>query len=205
MSLQTIQRTALRSWLSAVRLPLTATELVVGKQGATWPPAVVFDSFEAGVKKGVGTLIGDPQLVQEGMLERGKVEQLRDAAELEAAAERRRQEAEARFEERAETVNERAERIEREQEERKAKLAKEEADRKRAVEQAARRKKEAGRQADQARQKTISAQERQARATRLVAESEALEHERKAAEAKGQVLDVDQALQATKAARKQPR
>ncbi|CAA9227406.1 MAG: hypothetical protein AVDCRST_MAG76-1041 [uncultured Acidimicrobiales bacterium] len=205
MSFQTIPRTAVRSWLSLVRLPLTATELVVGKQGADWPPAVAFDGFEAGVKKGVGTLIGDSQLVQEGMLERGKVEQLRDAAELEAAAEQRRAEAKAGFDERKETVQERAQRVEREAEERKAKLEREEADRKRAVEETARRKEEAARKADQARQKTVAAQERQARAARLAAESEALDHEQEAAAAKADVLGVDQALKATKTARKQQR
>ena len=205
MSLQTIPRTALRSWLSLVRLPLTATELVVGKQGSDWPPAVAFEGFEAGVKKGFGTLIGDSQLVQEAMLERGKVEQLRDAAALEAAAEQRREEAEARFEDRQETVQERSQRVEREAEERRVKLEQEEADRKRAVEETARRKEEAASQADQARQKAVAAQERQARATRLAAESEALDHEQEAAGAKGDVLKVDAALQATKAARKQQR
>ncbi len=205
MSLQTIPRTALRSWLSVVRLPLTAAELAIGKQGSDWPPAVAFDGFEAGVKKGVGTLIGDSQLVQEAMLERGKVEQLRDAAELEAAAERRRQESVARFEDRKEAVRESARRVEREQEENKARLAREEADRKRAVEETARGKEEAAKTADQARRKAVAAQERQARATRLAAESEALDHERDAAEAKGDLLEVDRALKATKAARKQPR
>ena len=205
MSLQVIPRTAVRSWLSVVRLPLTAAEMVVGKQGADWPPAIAFEGFEAGVKRAVGVLTGDSELVQEAMLERGKVEQLREATELEAAAERRRQEAEARFEDRTETVQERADRIEREQEERKAKLAQEEADRKRAVEEEARRKEEAARTADQARKKAVAAQERQARARRLAAESEALEQEREATEAKGDVLAVDQALKATKVARKQPR
>ena len=205
MSLQTIPRTAVRSWLSLVRLPLTAAELVVGKQGADWPPAVAFGGFEAGVKKGVGMLIGDSQLVQEGMLERGKVEQLRDAAELEAVAEQRRVEAEARFEDRKETVEERARRVEREAEERKAKVEQEEADRKQAVEEAARRKEEAARSADEARQKAVAAQERQARGARLAAESEALDHEKEAAAAKADVLGVDQALKATKAARKQQR
>jgi len=204
MSLQTIPRTALRSWLSVVRLPLTAAELAIGKQGSDWPPAVAFDGFEAGLKKGVGTLIGDSQLVQEAMLERGKVEQLRDA-ELEAAAERRRQESVARFEDRKEAVRESARRVEREQEENKARLEREEADRKRAVEETARGKEEAAKTADQARRKAVAAQERQARATRLAAESEALDHERDAAEAKGDLLAVDRALKATKAARKQPR
>ena len=200
--LQTIQRTAVRSWLSAVRLPLTAAEVVTRKSGSDWLPAVAFEGFEAGVKRSIGNLVGDLQLVQEGTLEKGKVDQLRRAAELEAAAERRRQEAEARFEDKKETVQERDRRLEREQKEREAKLEQEEAERKRQVEETARRKEEAARKADQARKKAVAAQERQARATKLAAESAALEHEKEAVAAKGEVLDVDRALNATKEARK---
>ncbi len=88
MSLQTIPRTAVRSWLSAVRLPLSAAEVVVGKQGADWLPAMVFEGFEAGVKRSVGGLLHDQELMQEGTLERAKVDQLRRATELEASTRR---------------------------------------------------------------------------------------------------------------------
>ncbi len=200
--LQTIQRTAVRSWLTAVRLPLSAAEIVVGKQGSNWPPAVAFEGFEAGVKRSIGSLVKDDQLVQEGTLERGKVEQLRRAAELEATAEQRREQAEARFEDKKETVLERNQRVQTEQQEREAKLAKNEADRKRAVEATARKKEETARKADEARRKAVDAKERQARATRLSAESTALEHEKEAVAAKGEVLDVDRALNATRTVRK---
>lgn len=202
MSLQTIPRTAVRSWLSVVRLPLTAAEAVAGKQGTDWPPALVFEGFEAGVKRSLGTLLGDSQMVQEALLEKGKIDQLRQAAELEAEAAHRRRAAEADFEDRQESLQQRNRRLEREHEERKAKLAEDEASRKRSVEETARRKEEAAHQADEARQKAVAAQKRQARTTRLNAESEALSHERAAIEAKGDVLRMDQALKTTKAARK---
>jgi len=202
MSLQTIPRTAVRSWLSVVRLPLSAAELVVGKQGAEWPPALAFEGFEAGVKRGVGTLFGDSQMVQEALLEQGKLDQVRRAAELEAEAERRRNEGEARFEDRKESLQDRNRRLERERKEREAKLEQEQDERTNAVEATARKKEEAARKADETRQKAVSARERQARAARLTSESEALKHERQAVQAKGEVLDVDRALEATKAARK---
>ena len=202
MSLQTIPRTAVRSWLSVVRLPLSAAEVVTRKQGTDWLPAVAFEGFEAGVKRSVGGLLHDQELVQEGTLERAKVNQLRRATELEAEAEERRVEAAARFEARQETVHESEQRLEREQQAREAKLKKEEADRKRAVEAAARKKEQAAAKADEARRKSVADQERQARATRLTAESAALASERQAVAAKGEVLDVDKALNATKAARK---
>lgn len=203
MTLQTIPRTAVKSWLSVVRLPLSAAELATGKRGATdWPPAIAFEGFEASVKRGVGTLIGDDELVREGSLESGKVAQLRLAAELEAEAERRRQQGEQRFEDQKDTVQERGQRLEREQREREEKLKRETEARKRSVEQVDRRKAEAARAADEKRQKAVAAKERQARATRLAAESEALEQERDAVEAKAEVLEVDQKLEAAKAARK---
>lgn len=203
MTLQTIPRTAVKSWLSVVRLPLSAAELAARKRGATdWPPAVAFEGFEAGVKRGVGTLIGDDELVREGTLEYSKVTQLRRAAELEGEAERRRQQSEQRFEQQKETVQERSQRIEREQRAREQKLQQETEAKKRSVEEADRRKAQAARAADQTRQKAVAAKERQARATRLAAESEALEHESEAVEAKAEVLEVADQLQAAKAARK---
>ncbi len=202
MSLQTIQSSAVRSWLSAVRLPLTAAEVVAGKKGADWPPAVAFEGFEAGVKRTVGSLVKNDQPMQEGALEQAKVEQLRRASELEAKAEEHRSAAEARFEDRKETVQETKQRVEREAQQREAKLEQEKDQRTKAVEETARKKREAARQADEARQKAVAAKEREARTTRIAAESEALQHERQAVAAKGEVLDVDRALNATKAARK---
>ena len=202
MSLQTIPRTAVRSWLSLVRLPLSAAEVVVRKQGSDWPPAVAFEGFEAGVKRSVGSLLKDGQLQQEGTLGGAKVSQLRRAAELESEAEEQRAEAEARFEDRKETVQERNRRLEKQQQEREAKLAQEQAERKQAIEATARKKEEAAEKAAQVRKDAVAAQERQARASRLAAESEALESERDAVAAKGTVRNVDQALNATKAARK---
>lgn len=202
MSVQTIQRTAVRTWLSAVRLPLSAAEIVVGKQGAQWPPALAFEGFEAGVKRGLGNLLGDPQLVEEGTLERGKLDQLLRASELEEAAERHRQEGEARFEQRTEAVEDHRRQIEEQQEEAAAKLAQEQGRREKAVAAKAGQKEQAARAADQARQKVVAAQERQARASRLDDESDALRRERDAVDSRNEVLEVDRALEATKAARK---
>lgn len=202
MSFQTIPRTAVRSWIAAVRLPLSATEVVVRKQGAEWPPAIAFEGFEAGVKRTVGSLLKDDQLVQEGTLERAKVQQVRRATELEADAEAERQAAKARLEDRKESVHERAQRLERQQVQREATLEQEKAEGKRAVEAAAATREEAARKADAARTSAVAAQERNARATRLSAESEALQLEKQAVAAKGEVLDVDRALNATTVARK---
>jgi len=200
--LQTIPRTAVKSWLSVVRLPLSAAELAAGKRGTDWPPAVAFEGFEAGVKRSLGSLIGDDQLVQEGTLERGKVNHLRRAAELEAEAEQRRLQGKEQFENKKESVQQRSQRLEREQQEREEKLQQEKAERKRSVDAAAKRKADAARAADESRRKAVAATERQARSTRLAVESEALEHRREAVEAKADVQQVDRALAATKAARK---
>jgi len=203
MSMQTIQRTAVRTLLSAVRLPLSAAEVVAGKQGAQWPPALAFSGFEAGVKRGLGALLGDPQLIEEGLLERGKVDQLARAAELEEAAARRRAEGEARYEERSEAVEEASQQALEQQRSREAKLAQDQARREEAAEAKARKKQEAAQAAEEARQKVVAAQERQARTIRLQEESQALAQERDAVEAKQEVVEVDRALEATRAVRKQ--
>ncbi len=136
-------------------------------------------------------------------LEQAKVDQLLRATDLEAKAKAQREHAEARFEDRKETVQDSNQRVERDQREREAKVEREKAERQQAVQQAARQKAEAARKADHVRKKAVEAQERQARATRIAAESEAMEHKRMAVEANGEVLDVDRTLNATKAARKQ--
>src|SRR5206468_2327062 len=79
------------------RLPLTAVETVTGQRGAEhpWPPAMIFETFEAGVKQVLGTILRDPELVDEARVQQAKLGQLRQAEMLEAEAELRRQQAEA--------------------------------------------------------------------------------------------------------------
>jgi hypothetical protein len=203
MQLQDIPRATVRTYLQVTRLPLTAIEAVLQKNGQDdWPPALAFESFGAGVKEIVGTVLSDDELVQEGRLTRAKVAQLRKAADLEAVAEQRKAEADAQFEQRREADEQRREQVERQADQREAALERAKADEKRAVENKAAQKADAARAAEAATQKALTKQERSTRSTRVQTEREVLADERRAAKAKGEVLSVDDELEATKAIRK---
>jgi hypothetical protein len=59
----TLPRVALTGYLRALRLPLTVVERVAGQTGnEAWPPALVFEGFEAAVETTLGSLLGDAAL-----------------------------------------------------------------------------------------------------------------------------------------------
>src|SRR5205807_157549 len=120
MPITSIPRQLVKTSLRSVRLPLTAVETVTGQRGAEhpWPPAMIFETFEAGVKQVLGTILRDPELVDEARVQQAKLGQLRQAEMLEAEAELRRQQADAEFAEKHETIEARRQRIEREADER---------------------------------------------------------------------------------------
>lgn len=87
MQLNTIPRTAVKATLLGLRLPICGVEALTGQTGnASWPPAIAFEGFEAGVKQVVGSFLRDDELVDEGRVQQAKVTELRRAAELEVQA-----------------------------------------------------------------------------------------------------------------------
>lgn len=202
MQLQEIPRTAVRTYLRAARLPVTAAATLLGHDGQDdWPPAIAFESFEAGVKQVVGSVLRDEELVHEGRLAQARVDQLRKAVELEAVAEQRKAEADEEFDERLQADEERRAQVERQTAEREAALDRQKAEEKRRADDKGRQQAEAARQAEAASKKAVAKQERAARATRVRAEREALTNERRAATAKRKVTQLDRDLEATKATR----
>ncbi|MCU1354918.1 MAG: hypothetical protein JWM89_336 [Acidimicrobiales bacterium] len=90
MAIQDLPRSTLRLGVTATRLPLTAAEALLGHRGdAEWPPALAFDAAQAHLKLAVGGVVRDDVLQEEGRLIAAKVDKLRQAARLEAAAELR--------------------------------------------------------------------------------------------------------------------
>ena len=86
-AINTLPRTLIKTYLQGLRLPLTTLEWVTNKSDAKdWPPAIAFEAFEGGAKRFLGSLIGDDELVHEGMLQRTKVDELARAERLEAMA-----------------------------------------------------------------------------------------------------------------------
>ena len=69
----TIAGTLVRAGCAAARLPLDLAEgQLLGERRADWPPVLIFDTVESGIKQLVGSLTRDATLVQEGRLERAR-------------------------------------------------------------------------------------------------------------------------------------
>jgi colicin import membrane protein len=203
MQMTTIPRTLVRTWLSGVRLPLTAVEAVTrhgGADDAGWAPTLAFETFKA--KSVAGAVLRDPSLVEESRLQTAKVRQLKQAIELEAEAETKRAEADARLEQKREEAEQRRTEVERQAAQREQALQQQKAAAERQVQEQARAREEAARKAEQVRQKSLTVAERDAKATRLAEESKALAKRRQAVSAAGTALAVEETLEQKKAARK---
>jgi len=198
-----ITTTIVNTTIQGIRLPLTAVERVTNNSAtASWPPAVAFDSFEAEVKKVLGSLLRDDELVREGRLLQAKVQELAEAERLEAKAEQKRQAADAQLEQRQETAKQARQRAERQAAQREQQLQKEKAEKERRVREEARRREEAAQRTAQVREKVVTAQEREAERTRLAEESAALAKRSQALNATKKAQKLDDVLEMKKAQRK---
>lgn len=202
--LQRIPRTIVCTWLRAARLPLDAVETVVrrGHHDNEWPPTIAFDSFEATVKQVAGSLFGDNELAQEGQVAQARVAQLRKATELDAVAEHRKADADAEFQHRREADEQRREEVQKEADQRQAVLERERTEKKRRADNEDARKRNQAAQVETIEEKIVESEDRAARATRISAERDALQHERKAVAAKGRVTELEEKLEDTRSARK---
>jgi hypothetical protein len=202
-NLQTFPRTVVRTYLQAARLPLTAAEQLFRKsETEDWAPTLVFESVEAEVLQFVGNALKDEELVQQGRLVAAKVAQLKKAAELEAEAEVKRAEADAEFRQRKQADAKARERVEEQADQREAAIKAEKARKQREADEKARKQAESARKIEAAQQKQLTKQERAAAKTRITAEQKVIAEERRALAAEEQVLDLDAALETTKAIRK---
>jgi len=202
MQLQEIPRTTVRSYLQVARLPLTAAAAILRRGNQEdWPPILAFETFGAGVKQVVGSVLRDEALVHEGRLAQAKVAQLRKADELESIAEQQKAEADVEFNERREADEQRRHNIERQATERETELKRQRTEARRRAADKVRKQAEAVRQTQAATQKAVAKQQRAARSTRVSAERQALATKRRAAAAKGEVIRLDEALEGTKAMR----
>ena len=84
----TITRPAVRLGVAASGVPVDVAGRVLGQRAnRQWPPAVAVEGFQAAVLSTAGTLLRDEALKAEGRLLAEKLERLRAADSLEAAAE----------------------------------------------------------------------------------------------------------------------
>lgn len=199
---QTVPRAVVESYLRAARLPLTAVERIAKQQSnAQWPPALTYESFEAGVETVVGGLLRDPVLVDKGRLRQAKIGQLRKAAELETVAAQEREQAQERLEqERAQAAEERAEN-ERRAEQRKHDVERQAKLHEQKIREKAATKEAAAREAKANQDKAIARRERAAKTLALTKESQALGTVEKALDAEQTVDVIDATLEGSKEAR----
>ena len=205
MTIESMNRALFKTGLQWLRLPLTTLEMIAGQERNTdrpWPPALAFEGFEASAKQLAGWFSRDTTLVQEGRLQRAKLDQLGRADHLQAEAEQKRVRADDTLDERRKAAAERRDQIEQQADQRRQALERQKADAKRRVQDETHAKAEAAGQADQARAKVVAAKKRQVRSTRLAAESSALEQQRRAVSAAGKAAALDEAVQAKSAGRK---
>ena len=203
MNVQTLPRTVVSTYLSVARLPLTAVAKVSGQeQNDQWAPALAFEGFEASVETKLGSLLRNSDLLESGRIRRAKVDKLRKAAKLEAAADakrdlaqqdvqRTREAAAAKRKAASERAEQREQNIEREAEQRKAQ-----------VEQKAAKQAAAAEQTKAAQEKVIERRERAATAQALAEETEALKVQKEALDAAETVDTIDETIEGTKEARK---
>ncbi len=202
MQLNTIPRTAVKATLLGLRLPICGVEALTGQTGnASWPPAIAFEGFEAGVKQVVGSILRDEELVDEGRIQQAKVTELRRAVELEvqadqtrAAAARELRERRARAKEErtkaAQDALRREQMIERDKRAAEQRVERELAEKAAAIEATAQR-----------RDKRVAAVERDASLTRVEQESAAVARQRRAVQATKAANNAGDALERKKAQR----
>ena len=206
-AVRTLPRAVVQSWLSTVRLPITAAEAVLrrGKDNDEWPPALAFASFEASVKQGVGSVLRDQELVDGGRLASARVVQLRKAAELETGAQSKRAEANSEFQSRLDADEQRRAEVEEQAQRRQEQIANEAEQRKQQVESAGDEAERTARELEAKQHQHVERTERAADRTRVHTERAALLEQRQAAKAQRAVVETDQQIAATAAVRRAKR
>lgn len=201
---QSVPRTVIGAGLDLARLPVNIAARASGQQGNDrWPPTVAFEGLEAGVETVVGSILRDDELVERGRVRQAKVAELRRAAWLETVAERKREQADAELaDERRKAAAKRKE-ADRRTAQRKQQVDREAGERKQQVKQQAARKSAAASRVKQAQDEALTRAEQAATDQALATEQRALADKQQALDAAETVTAIDDAIEASKAARKE--
>jgi hypothetical protein len=202
MQLKDISRDALDLGFRGARLPLTVTERLFARGERSWPPGVLFDKVEAGVKDLVARATGDETLQASARLLRAEADKREEAMAERAHAAEVEQRAEARTEARREELEAQREAVEDAEAEREREIERAEREARERAAKEAEAKRSATRTTAAKRKQAVSKRATRADAARLEAESEALRAEQAAVRARGDALDLDKAVQAKRSARR---
>ena len=202
MQLNTIPRTAVKATLLGLRLPICGVEALTGQTGnASWPPAIAFEGFEAGVKQVVGSFLRDDELVDEGRVQQAKVTELRRAVELEVQADQTRAAGARELRERRARAKEERTKAEQDALRREQMIERDKRAAEQRVERELAEKAAAIEATAQRRDKRVTAVERDASLTRVEQESAAVARQRRAVQATKAASNAGDALERKKAQR----
>ena len=202
MQLNTIPRTAMKATLMGLRLPICGVEALTGQSGnASWPPAIAFEGFEAGMKQVVGSILRDGELVEEGRVQQAKVAELRRAVELEVRADQKRAAGERELRERQARAKEERDKAEQDALRRELMIERDKRAAEQRVERELAEKAAAVDATAERRDKRVAAAERDASLTRVEQESTALAQQRRAVRATKAASDASDALERKKTQR----
>lgn len=202
-AMRTIPRAAVTGYLRALRLPLSAAERIARQQdNESWPPALAFETLEAKLEGAAGLLLRDEDLLAAAQLREEKVEKLREARALKAAADVERTTARDDERRREAQITQERGRAGRAAAERKREAQGQAEQRKRAAAQEAAKKSDAVRAQEAAQETVIERRERATKAEALREESKALDLTDEALEAQAKVDLIEETLEGNKEARK---
>ncbi|MFN8040947.1 MAG: hypothetical protein U0Q07_17155 [Acidimicrobiales bacterium] len=206
MSLQTVPRHLVDAALGTARLPLTAAQRVLGPDDVeAWPPTMAADRVAALVRQVTGSFFHDEEMARRGRLEQARIAELREDVRLRTIADEARSEAEDDFRDRRRSAAEQRQRAEERAEEREQQLEQDQRAKRAKAEATAEERKQQVERREQEAAESIERQGRHRRSSAVAAEQEAVLAAERAAEERGEVLETDEELEATRAKRRSGR
>ncbi len=200
--IRTLPRNAVKGYLGALRLPITAAQRAVRQQdNEAWPPALAFQKLEAKVESLAGFVLRDEELSAAGVLREARIAEVEEARTLRAAADAETAGARRKQKRRDAEIDIQRGRAERVANERKQTAKAEAEQKKRKAEQTAARKESAVRAQEAAQEAVIDRRERATKGEALRAESEALDLTDAAVKAQDKVDLIEATLEGNKEAR----
>ena len=202
MQVDEIPNTAIDSAFGALRWPLDrVAPYVSGGHPESWPPVLVLGEIEVAVKRSLGSVLHNDTLRNAAGEQAERIDALRSAAQVEAAAEYLEEKARDEFESKRAAVAQRESETSLRARERKEQTRQRANERRSAAKAEAERKQVSLEKAERTRLAAVEKKARPRRITALDAETKALQREQAAIAAKREEARADQALRA-KAARR---
>jgi hypothetical protein len=202
MKIEELPRNAVLGSLELTRLPLTAAERALHKTEGTWAPTIAADRLQARVKEVAGSVLRDERLLADARLQNAALDERLRAADAEAEAERIRRTADERLAQERRAAEEAKRAVAQRDQQREQTVEAQVEAKERRVQQKAAEKKATARKITSAQEEALEQRETAAKRQSLAKESKALNDQRAAAEAKAEVLHLEDKLNDVKTARK---